>query len=1411
MALAPEAVQPDRDPERQHPESAVREAAVQDASLRPLGGAFSVLGGDGSGESNARLGALLQRRASGEMRTQIMRRVQQGAGNYKAQHLVAQMRRSSVIQRECSCGGSCAACQERVVEEEEPTILQRQSLSFGAGGAVDANVIPAGSPGQSLDPGTRAFMEPRFGSDFSDVRVHTDSLAAQSADALAANAYTAGRDIYFAAGKYSPSSSEGRHLLAHELTHTVQQESNGFAVAPSRDGEVMVGDAAGLLELEAESAANVVARGGTATIAAGNPTIVQRQQVAEPSLDGLPDPVNVVWGGDPFRISFQRKSEGLPYLYFIVQYTGPFPADGVFIKDKTLTLLRVDIDQKPLNARIQSQTDKALALDLYGFGDFIVRLADEILFDPTHQKGRGHDFAVKFLGDTRINQTIWIQDPKAAPTVQQPLFTKQPDIPGENPSSQLIFTDTDTITEIRIDADGDQMKELRVRLSGTSFWPVENDLKDRVKGVHLEIAQISSQQIRYSDFVLPEPTIQGALFPFVQEVTDGRIPTKISLIRPSGAQFIWIYPPTRDEKGVTYLVQTPAGRVNFSFPPEATPLNKIATASPPAWIGGISYVDFTLGAYNDKFRLTVQSTSTTLKDVGSIKANLGIAGLYRGVAASGAAGAEITLNRAPNLKLLDSSPVSLRIDVDGDKDHVIEIFDQLTTPASFDGGGPPEKNRNHTIRILGTGFGEKTFSFTIRQGSAPRGGFENPGPADKAAESNALAVSGLSSQKAEGNFQDLLDAHESALAPIRLKAVQDGVILQKTYSAWKALSDSLIRLRPMIKVNQVDGGLQASAAARGSELYSDLAEETKGREKELTSFADDSGISNYVNPYTNEYSTFAPFYSRVTPGEGAALAQQILMRQWDTAYTTYRTLVQGLDRWIVDRIKEKDKTGSSPESQRAELIGARRDALGAIASHNPIRILAVFHPDEKFKTDFGYVSEIPLALFAWQEGNKWYLRDLTNPQKPYDWSYSGPDVDGTPPLRLLSEMDDPDHFPAGVIHFDIPGQYGGQQKTTDHLTWKKFLSYLGLGVAAVGLTLATFGTGTVAVIGGYALAASALIGAAGAGIDLAEGLQHGDLDTKRVVLDLGTIVASLAGVSQLRSGLIVREALTAAEAARPLTGAAAEYAVFHGKVYVVSTSIRLVADGVTLLAFEQTVWDQLKAIDKAPGTDEDKARARRLLIAEGLGSAGMLALAVKGELPQLGGDRTLILHFPVEGGPPVANVGGFESPTALKFSQADVDPLTGDKTLTIEQLAESMKAGWKGEALNVVELPDGTLVSTDNRRLLAAQKAGISKIPVAYHLPDEPFPEGRPGFKLKNNIRELSDGTLVKGGKEGVIKYRKGVEPKNWGEAALFRTANQDIKGGGKFPLFGRYEQPVIRQPKPVTPPPGPGESNEGD
>lgn len=85
---------------------------------------------------------------------------------------------------------------------------------------VDATLLSSGQP---LDRATRGFMESRFGHDFGQVRIHTDSKAAESASAIGALAYTVGRDVVFSAGAYAPHTSEGRKTLAHELAHTVQQ------------------------------------------------------------------------------------------------------------------------------------------------------------------------------------------------------------------------------------------------------------------------------------------------------------------------------------------------------------------------------------------------------------------------------------------------------------------------------------------------------------------------------------------------------------------------------------------------------------------------------------------------------------------------------------------------------------------------------------------------------------------------------------------------------------------------------------------------------------------------------------------------------------------------------------------------------------------------------------------------------------------------------------------------------------------------------------------------------------------------------------------------------------------------------------------------------------------------------------
>jgi outer membrane protein OmpA-like peptidoglycan-associated protein len=114
----------------------------------------------------------------------------------------------------------CAAC-----EEEGKQHLQAKSAGGDLAGAeAPTSVAQAlARRGQALDPTLRGLFEPRFGADFSSVRIHQDSAAARSAADLGALAYTVGDDIVFADGRHAPHTSEGRALLAHELVHVVQQ------------------------------------------------------------------------------------------------------------------------------------------------------------------------------------------------------------------------------------------------------------------------------------------------------------------------------------------------------------------------------------------------------------------------------------------------------------------------------------------------------------------------------------------------------------------------------------------------------------------------------------------------------------------------------------------------------------------------------------------------------------------------------------------------------------------------------------------------------------------------------------------------------------------------------------------------------------------------------------------------------------------------------------------------------------------------------------------------------------------------------------------------------------------------------------------------------------------------------------
>jgi hypothetical protein len=169
--------------------------------------------------------------------------------------------------------GECKECRRRELTGKGNT-PQRAVATMGG---RDQETAPAivhevlHSHGAPLDADARRFFEPRFGFDFSRVRIHTDARAAKSARTVNALAYTFGNDIAFAAGQYAPRAASGQRLLAHELAHVAQQSAG-----PRANSNLRLASPTHRGELEANSAARQVLAGSQPSAMATVPAMVQR-------------------------------------------------------------------------------------------------------------------------------------------------------------------------------------------------------------------------------------------------------------------------------------------------------------------------------------------------------------------------------------------------------------------------------------------------------------------------------------------------------------------------------------------------------------------------------------------------------------------------------------------------------------------------------------------------------------------------------------------------------------------------------------------------------------------------------------------------------------------------------------------------------------------------------------------------------------------------------------------------------------------------------------------------------------------------------------------------------------------------------------------------------------------------------
>lgn len=269
------------------------------------------------------------------------------------------------VRRKCAeCEAKEQALQESPDEEDEKgekRVARKEASGRARVNASSGVVDVTKSGGQPLDAETRAYMEPRFGFDFSRVRIHADSQAADAARSVNAHAYTLGSSVVFGAGRYAPATGEGRRLLAHELTHVVQQQAHVSArvqrvPAPAPASAQPSGplqmppDSSNpshrdLEELEKKAFENAQQQTGqvAAKVYFAKPASADDKQIAEDFKIGSLSKRPL---GEPYRIGFDEVPPALAYASIVGLGTG-----AVVIKqDQFYFVAKVQPGARPLNA-----------------------------------------------------------------------------------------------------------------------------------------------------------------------------------------------------------------------------------------------------------------------------------------------------------------------------------------------------------------------------------------------------------------------------------------------------------------------------------------------------------------------------------------------------------------------------------------------------------------------------------------------------------------------------------------------------------------------------------------------------------------------------------------------------------------------------------------------------------------------------------------------------------------------------------------------------------------------------------------------------------------------------------------------------------------------------------------------------
>jgi hypothetical protein len=1082
------------------------------------------------------------------------------------------------------------------VQRKAENSIQKEgeaSTANTASSSIESKLSSSKGSGAPLPDDVRTNMESSIGADFSNVNIHTGSSAVEMSKDLHAQAFTHGSDIYFNSGKFDTNSTSGQHLLAHELTHTVQQ---GAAVQKKEVPDVQ----------KQGTANNTPTTPATARYIVEDNVVPSAEQLTKTAfLNRLNREVCTVtdaaFVGTPFT------TESCPYI------------TRAFARLRTQTPVQIETTLLRYDARLQN------AINLRQFFEILtnrVSTAVTTWLQTGDLSGVPEEIVSQIPASVRTAISAMSTARSVVNTINSGISTIASGVSSVLSSIGSIFFKSKTGDSkptqspqniLQTLGEGSAMESgTRSKMEGafgTSFSDVKvhtdttsasisGDMNARAFTIGNHVAFGSSE---YKPGSLAGDALLAHELAHVQQQKGN---TANSIMEKSNNADDSLLEEQADNQAVNTVAQiwSKSNNQQIEIPKGKIPeiktglkLQRCGRDPGPQWGGDVNDLHIDLYTTTNLNEAAVDPGEAITRDFPSFVARLN----YH----------DYTYPRVMAYHMWNEShvdPVGPRVPASSGVSRIpMPPLGQYTLEADVATGisSMPYINISRPIRII-----ESLNVLSGRQ-----------------------APTDLANQAGRTVQGELLN-YEQFSAIIRQNAVSVAGVSQELLDSWNTAQAQAIIIEASLN-QTINAGLDTEAKRTLRGFYSQLRTTVTGSDvfhPETYDVYDRPGGAtgaDYTPAYTtNQYITAATNEANVNALNGGATATD-----WRNYLNKFYEVTTILNRYIADRL---EAAGFSDSARQLRISGAYNNHLRLLYRDHPDAqpVQAVFYPRLQTnlrndaaagETPHYNLVALPQKMYTYRTGDGvWHLLDITRHDRAFNTQESG----GTatiPPRSLITELDSAERFPEGIMRWQFQHGTADNCQMTHPWSASEVLNLVSMVLALAGMValVAASGGALAPIVPTVLFITSGLAQAGSSAAHIHESSELGTLTEQSYTADVLGIASGLFSAAAAGAGHIVKAA-QASEAA--WTGFRGISALGAQAMYRPIQLASLGVDFGSLVVFADQAAEQYKAIAAMPEGDA-KTMAQRRLVAMSLLTGGMTLISIRGGLHDVTSGRTLYL------------------------------------------------------------------------------------------------------------------------------------------------------------------------------------------